>query len=73
MSVEVLEKALRVGISSEKQTIHGFRAIARTILHEVLGWAPDIIEIALGHKVLDPLGEAYNRTKFLCIYGNLME
>jgi len=66
MSVEALEKALRrVGIPSEKQTVHGFRATARTILHEVLGWAPDIIEIALGHKVPDRLGEAYNRTKFL--------
>jgi len=66
MSVEALEKALRrVGIPSEKQTVHGFRATARTLLHEVLGWAPDIIEISLGHKVPDRLGEAYNRTKFL--------
>jgi integrase len=66
ISVEALSAALRrLGISKEEQTIHGFRATARTILHEVLGWAPDIIEISLGHKVPDRLGEAYARTKFL--------
>jgi integrase len=44
---------------------HGFRATARTILDEVLGFRPDIIEQQLGHTVKDPLGRAYNRTKHL--------
>jgi integrase len=46
-------------------TGHGFRAMARTILHEVLGFAPEVIEHQLAHKVPDTLGAAYNRTKFL--------
>ena len=66
ISIGSLTAALRrLGISGDEQTIHGFRATARTILHEVLGWAPDIIEISLGHKVPDRLGEAYARAKFL--------
>ncbi len=48
-----------------KMTIHAWRAVARTLLHEKLGFSPDAIEHQLGHKVPDRLGEAYNRTKFL--------
>lgn len=45
-------------------TAHGFRASARTILDEVLGYRPDIIEHQLAHTVRDPLGRAYNRASF---------
>jgi integrase len=67
ISVETLNAALRrMGINTkEEQTSHGFRAVARTLIHEVLGYEPDIIEHQLGHKVPDRLGNAYNRTKFL--------
>ena len=43
----------------------GFRAAARTILDEVLGYRPDIIEHQLAHEVTDPNGRAYNRTAHL--------
>lgn len=46
-------------------TGHGFRAMARTVLHERLGFPPDVIEHQLAHRVPDSLGTAYNRTKFL--------
>lgn len=46
-------------------TGHGFRAMARTILHERLGIDPHIIEHQLAHAVPDNLGGAYNRTKFI--------
>lgn len=46
-------------------TGHGFRAMARTILHERLNIDPHIIEHQLAHKVPDTLGAAYNRTKFI--------
>jgi integrase len=46
-------------------TGHGFRAMARTLLHEELGFPPEVIEHALAHQVSDALGTAYNRTKFL--------
>lgn len=56
----------RAGYSTrEEQTGHGFRAMARTILHQELGFAPEIIEHQLAHRVPDALGTAYNRTKFL--------
>ena len=48
-----------------KQTAHGFRATARTLLDEELDTRSDIIEHQLAHKVRDPNGTAYNRTKFL--------
>ena len=45
--------------------MHGFRAMARTILDEVLRFRPDFIEHQLAHVVRDPNGRAYNRTAFL--------
>jgi integrase len=44
---------------------HGFRAMARTLLDEVLQIRIDLIEHQLAHTVRDPLGTAYNRTKHL--------
>lgn len=46
-------------------TGHGFRAMARTILHEELHIKPEVIEHQLAHKVPDALGTAYNRTRFM--------
>ena len=34
--------------------MHGFRAMARTILDEVLGFRPEFIEHQLAHAVRDP-------------------
>lgn len=52
----------RLGYEKTEITGHGFRAMARTILDEILGFRPDIIEHQLAHAVKDPLGRAYNRT-----------
>jgi integrase len=55
--------ALRsMGITQNEMTNHGWRATARTLLEEVLGYAPHIVEQQLGHVVRDPNGRAYNRT-----------
>lgn len=43
-------------------TAHGFRAMARTMLDEVLRFPPAIVELQLAHAVKDPNGRAYNRT-----------
>lgn len=48
-----------------KQTNHGLRATARTILEEELGYASHVIEMQLGHQTKDSNGNAYDRTKFL--------
>jgi integrase len=55
----------RLGYSRKEMTGHGFRAMARTVLDEVLGFRVDVIEQQLAHMVRDPLGRAYNRTKHL--------
>lgn len=67
MSDAAVNAALRrMGYDTRTEiTGHGFRAMARTILHEVLDVAPAVIEHQLAHKVPDALGAAYNRTKFL--------
>ena len=61
----VLAALRRMGYVKGEMTGHGFRAMARTILDEVLGVRPDLIEHQLAHAVRDPLGRAYNRTKHL--------
>lgn len=58
----VLAALRRLGIPKEAMTGHGFRAMARTILDEVLAFPAELIEQQLGHTVRDPLGRAYNRT-----------
>ncbi len=67
MSDAAVNAALRrMGYDTRTEvTGHGFRAMARTILHQELGIAPEIIEHQLAHRVPDALGKAYNRTKFI--------
>lgn len=61
----ILAAMRRMGIAKEEMSGHGFRAMARTIMDEVLGIRPDLIEHQLAHAVLDPNGRAYNRTAHL--------
>ena len=67
MSEAAINAALRrMGYDTKTEiTGHGFRAMARTILHERLNIDPHIIEHQLAHAVPDNLGNAYNRTKFI--------
>jgi integrase len=66
MSENAILVALRImGYPKEEMSGHGFRAMARTILDEVLQVRPDFIEHQLAHAVRDPNGRAYNRTAHL--------
>jgi integrase len=66
MSENTITAALRaLGYDGDSMTGHGFRAMARTILDEVLHVRPDYIEHQLAHAVRDPNGRAYNRTAHL--------
>ena len=67
MSEAAVNAALkRMGYDTKNEiTGHGFRAMARTILHERLNIDPHIIEHQLAHTVPDNLGGAYNRTRFI--------
>ncbi len=61
----ILAAMRRMEISKDEMSGHGFRAMAQTILDEVLGFRPDYIEHQLAHAVRDPNGRAYNRTAHL--------
>ncbi len=65
MSNMAINAALqRMGYKGE-MTAHGFRAMARTILDEVLECRVELIEHQLAHAVRDANGRAYNRTTHL--------
>jgi integrase len=66
MSDNAIRSALHsLGYGGDTMTGHGFRASARTMLDERLGFDPLIIEAQLAHAVRDANGRAYNRTQYL--------
>jgi integrase len=74
MSENTINAALkRLGYGKDKMTGHGFRAMARTILDEVLCVRTDFIEHQLAHAVRDPNGRAYNRTAHLSERHKMMQ
>lgn len=74
MSENTVNAALRrLGYQKDEIVPHGFRAMARTILDEQLGFRPDIVEQQLAHSVRDPQGRAYNRTAHLAERRKMMQ
>lgn len=75
MSESAVNAALkRLGYDTQTEiTGHGFRAMARTMLHERLDMDPHYIEHQLSHAVPDALGTAYNRTKFISQRTEMMQ
>ena len=69
----ILAALRRMGFAKDEMSWHGFRAMARTILDEVLGVRPDFIEHQLAHAVRDPNGRAYNRTAHLAERRKMMQ
>jgi len=69
----ILAALRRMGYAKDEMSGHGFRAMARTILDEILGVRPDYIEHQLAHAVRDPNGRAYNRTTHLEARRNMMQ
>ena len=66
LSENGVRTALRtLGYTNDQISPHGFRAMARTILDEILSFPVDWIEHQLAHSVTDANGRAYNRTKHL--------
>ena len=75
LSLDVAEQEVQAAINAALRRLgydtrteitgHGFRAMARTILHEELEQKPEVIEHQLAHAVPDNLGGAYNRTRFI--------
>lgn len=74
LSENGVRTALRdMGYCNETVTPHGFRATARTLLDEVLGYRVEWIEHQLAHSVRDANGRAYNRTSFLEQRAGMMQ
>jgi integrase len=74
MSENTINAALRtLGYDGDKMVGHGFRAMARTLLDEVLGERVDVIEHQLAHAVKDVNGQAYNRTTHLAARRDMMQ
>jgi integrase len=69
----VLAALRRMGFKKDEMTGHGFRAMARTILDEILQVRPDFIEHQLARAVRDPNGRAYNRTAHLAERHKMMQ
>jgi len=62
MSDGTVNKAIRRLGFGQDMVAHGFRALARTTIHEKLRYPSEVIEKQLAHKSSGPLGEAYDRT-----------
>lgn len=82
MSDNTLNSALRtLGYDTREQiTGHGFRATARTLIRELLGWDRDVIERHLAHVSDEELGGSYDRATFLAqrremvqLWANLLD
>lgn len=74
MSDNTILSALRnLGYSSDEMSGHGFRAMARTLLAEELGYPAEAIEHQLSHSVPDPNGRAYNRAQFIRVRTEMMQ
>ncbi|WP_426113693.1 tyrosine-type recombinase/integrase [Massilia sp. PWRC2] len=74
MSENTVNAAIRnLGYTKEQMTAHGFRAMARTIMDEVLGERVDLIEHQLAHQVKDVNGRAYNRMAHLPARREMMQ
>lgn len=67
MSENTINASLRaLGFDTQNDvTGHGFRATARTLIEEKLGYDSVVPEAQLAHSVKEAHGRAYNRTEFL--------
>ena len=64
---------LTLGYGPDVQSVHGFRATARTLLAEELNIDPLVIEAQLAHAVKDANGRAYNRTQYMKHRAGMMQ
>ena len=65
MSENTLSAALKRMDYGGEMVAHGFRAAARTILVERLGYSAELVEFQLGHAVRDMHGRSYNRAHWM--------
>jgi integrase len=64
MDPEAMNKALQKLGFKGKQTGHGFRGIASTMLRE-MGYPRDVVEKQLAHKIEDDTERVYNKAVYI--------
>ncbi len=64
---------ITLGYGPDVQSVHGFRATARTMLAEIHDVDPLVIEAQLAHAVKDSNGRSYNRTTYLKHRATMMQ
>ena len=75
MSDNTINSALRtLGYNTKEQINgHGFRATARTLVRELLGWDREVIERHLAHVSDEELGESYDRATHLAQRSRMVQ
>ncbi|TDP63161.1 tyrosine-type recombinase/integrase [Roseateles toxinivorans] len=75
MSNGTLNAALRrLDFAGDEHVAHGFRAMARTMMAEILpGIDPDVVEAQLAHGKSGPLGSAYDRAEYMVQRQQMMQ
>lgn len=68
----LLNALRRLGYGKDEMCVHGFRAMASTLLNE-LGYRGDVIEAQLAHAQSDVVRAAYNRADYLKERSKLMQ
>ena len=73
ISAETINKALKSLGFEGKQTGHGFRGLASTIMNDRSGVNPDVIERQLAHTVGNSVRRAYNHAQHMTERHALMQ
>ena len=68
----LLNALRRMGYGKEEMTIHGFRAMASTLLNEQ-GYRADVIEAQLAHGEKNAIRKAYNHAEYMPERRQLMQ
>lgn len=68
----ILSALRRLGFSNQEMTVHGFRGMASTLLHE-LGWRSEVIERQLAHSDRNSIRAAYNHAEYFLERRELMQ
>lgn len=64
ISENTMNQAIKSKKLPFKHVAHGFRATSRTLIAELFNLDSALLELQLGHVVMDRNGKAYNRTRF---------
>ncbi|WP_296652566.1 integrase arm-type DNA-binding domain-containing protein [Paraburkholderia sp.] len=73
ISAETINKALKILGFEGRQTGHGFRDLASTIMNDRSGINPDVIERQLAHTIGSPVRRAYNHAQYMAERHRLMQ